>query len=218
MRVNPVQGGANIIDLPPLERWLTPENAADVAAVRLTPPAPRYDLAPVTNSMFAGNEVIAEERMGIGDELVVTGLFRSHYGVQRNEPIVRSGIIAAMPADPLTDPDTGEPYSAYLAELRSLGGLSGSPVFVRLDPQRAYNRVATRKYYLLGLVRGHWDARRGADVEFGPEAGEVNAGIAIVTPIAELTNLLYQDDEVKYRRRTEREWLTENAPILDGEL
>ena len=40
-------------------------------------------------------------------------------------------------AEPLTD-KRRKPYYAYLAELRSIGGLSGSPVFVFID---ARNRI-----------------------------------------------------------------------------
>jgi hypothetical protein len=58
---------------------------------------------------------------------------------------------------------------AYLAEGRSIGGLSGSPVFVRNTVNR---RVPTAKgrpkhisglgsLHLLGLIHGHWEGGSG---------------------------------------------------------
>ena len=72
------------------------------------------------------------ERNGIGpgDELFAIGLFSLRVGTQRNIPIVRSGILAAMPYDSEPFTKDGHPYHAYLAEMRSIGGLSGSPVFI----------------------------------------------------------------------------------------
>jgi hypothetical protein len=57
-------------------------------------------------------------------------------GSTRNIPIVRTGVIAAMPAIDEPFVRKGEEYHAYLAEMRSIGGLSGSPVFVFLDRTR----------------------------------------------------------------------------------
>jgi hypothetical protein len=69
--------------------------------------------------------------IGLGDETFTIGLFRSHYGAQRNIPIVRIGNIAAMPEEPIETPGHGSGFvDAYLVEMRSIAGLSGSPVFV----------------------------------------------------------------------------------------
>jgi hypothetical protein len=56
------------------------------------------------------------------------GLFKSHYGEQRNIPIIRIGNIAALPEEPVQTHYCG-PTDAYLVEVRSIAGLSGSPVF-----------------------------------------------------------------------------------------
>ena len=83
--------------------------------------------------MFADDVQIRSLNVGIGDELITVGLFTQRHGAQKKIPIVRSGIIAAMPDEPFEDQNTGKPYHAYLVEARSIGGLSGSPVFVSLD-------------------------------------------------------------------------------------
>jgi hypothetical protein len=54
----------------------------------------------------------------------------------------------------------------YLVEARSLGGLSGSPVFVRHTVQQRVKSTDDKEIYifmngtgktLLGLMHGHWD-------------------------------------------------------------
>ena len=51
-----------------------------------------------------------------------------------NLPIVRLGAIAAMPGEYIKT-DWGC-LRAYLIEARSIGGLSGSPVFIRVGTTR----------------------------------------------------------------------------------
>lgn len=100
----------------------------DVAVLPMAPPTTEFLYVVTKRESMATADVIAAEAIGIGDELVVVGLFTSHFGRTRNLPIVRAGIIAAMPDEPLEDRDSGEFFDAYLAEVRSVGGLSGSPV------------------------------------------------------------------------------------------
>ena len=71
---------------------------------------------------------------GIGDEAAGIGLYTSHYGEIRNRPVVRIGNIAAMPEEPVR---TDHGYvNAYLVEIRSIGGLSGSPVYLNVPQFR----------------------------------------------------------------------------------
>ena len=77
---------------------------------------------------------------------------------------------------------------AYLST-RSIGGLSGSPVFlnyggVRVDPQTQRFRMLQRpEFALLGLLHGH---KKIQDDEVDPASATdsdlINAGIAIVIP------------------------------------
>ena len=69
--------------------------------------------------------------------------------------------------------------SAFLVEVRSLGGLSGSPVFAVGND----NRIG-----LIGLVHGHFDQRSSdpdgvsEDANAAFQEEQINAGIAIVVP------------------------------------
>jgi hypothetical protein len=68
-------------------------------------------------------------RLGVGEEVFVVGLFQNHAGRKRNIPIVRMGNISAKPTEPVQTEWNNNEIDAYLIESRSLGGLSGSPVF-----------------------------------------------------------------------------------------
>ena len=114
--------------------------------------------------------------IGLGQEVSLAGLFVHHQGSTRNIPIVRSGSIAAMPGEKVST-QIG-PITAYLLEVRSIGGLSRSPVFTE----------SSGNLLLIGLVHGHFDQRTGdldacetdGDSPIQPE--RINAGIAIVVP------------------------------------
>ena len=72
-------------------------------------------------------------RIGIGDQVFMLGLFADHDGSSRNLPVARFGSIAAMP-NPLipvaTGPDDLYKRPAFLNDMRSRQGFSGSPVWV----------------------------------------------------------------------------------------
>ena len=69
--------------------------------------------------------------------------------------------------------------------MRSVGGLSGSPVFIHEAP-RTHNILGVRfsafrpepSFWLLGMIQGHYDYPR---LPHDPE--RVNMGMAVVTPI-----------------------------------
>jgi hypothetical protein len=70
---------------------------------------------------------------------------------------------------------------AYLIESRSLGGISGSPVFVRetlCNPLTGNLRAGAMQ--CLGLVHGHWVTPRGVDQE------PLGIGVSIVVPSAKI--------------------------------
>jgi len=107
--------------------------------------------------------LIEREGIGLGDDVFVVGLFSRRAGQARNIPIIRVGNIVAMPEEPIKTA-TGL-QDAYLIELLSIGGLSGSPVFTYLGGIRRDSPVDREitvtaragAIHLLGLVHGHWD-------------------------------------------------------------
>jgi hypothetical protein len=91
--------------------------------------------------------------------------------------------------------------SAYLIEARSIGGHSGSPVFVNMLAPRAYRASSARPlpmpgelrdYYLLGLIRGHLRAKDTG--EYGVADRDENSGIATVIPAQDIWDILGQPE------------------------
>jgi len=91
---------------------------------------------------------------GVGSEVFVTGLYYFRTGRKRIQPIIRSGIISMMADEKMSSGTYGD-MDAYLVEVVSLGGLSGSPVFVRKSGYRS--GPMSFKFFLLGSIHAHWD-------------------------------------------------------------
>jgi hypothetical protein len=128
LRINSHQNTAVYFSLQG-RRWHFPNDPEVDAAVLLCPGFQNFHYQAIPYENCATDEDLRSLGIGIGDELFVVGLFANQQGSQKNIAIMRDGIIAAMPDEPLYSRQTGLPYSAYLAETRSTGGLSGCPVF-----------------------------------------------------------------------------------------
>jgi len=170
-----------------------------------------YDARDVSVQMFATKEVIAEEKIGLGDELVNVGLFRPFSGSSGLlEPIVRTGNVAMMPKSRIPSDMFGS-LEGYLAEGRSIGGLSGSPVFVRstvnMDVQNYLGEPAKMSglgpMRLLGLIHGHWDAPGDFEKEVQKP---VNMGVSIIVPADKILEVLYSPELCAVRDEAFKRW------------
>jgi hypothetical protein len=96
-------------------------------------------------------------RPDLGDEVSTIGLYTSHYGQTRNIPTVRIGHIAMLPDEPVMS--TRGFVKAYLVEIKSLIGLSGSPVFINVPPTRVQDgRIEMqegRSALCIGMMLGY---------------------------------------------------------------
>ena len=176
-----------------------------------------YDGIPIASigvKTFMSAGTRSDWQIGVGDHLTVIGLYTPRPGKSRLLPIVRTGSIAAMPEEALVDRRTAQLYHAYLAELRSFGGLSGSPVWVDLGPDRHVDGQVAKagRHYLLGLIRSHWyyvgdDTTPPTERDAAEDLRrrEVHMGITAVTPVAEIRRLLLSPDDLKRRLRAEKE-------------
>lgn len=217
-RINTVAGSHELVKLG--RSWVySDDEGVDVAVMPWVQDVKKYTLGSVDirSSAFDGNTKASA--IGIGNELLVIGLFTLHYGTKRNIPIVRHGMLASMPEEPLKDENTGDPFRAYLAEIQSIGGLSGSPVFVFVPTIQLLahhanrdERDAMRKrwpagfLYLLGLVRGHFDAPQGDWIDGSASREKVHYGVAMVTPMDEVLSIMTHDEDlVKSRKERVRE-------------
>jgi hypothetical protein len=189
--------------------WLYhPEDpTVDVAVLKWKPPD-IVDYSSLDVSMAATDKVIKKEEIGVGEEVFLTGLFINHYGKKRNIPIVRIGNIAAMPEERVQTRDFGA-IEAYLVEARSIGGLSGSPVFAHLVGTRHLGKTSkleAGKVYVLGLIHGHWDLPVVGTNELAKDISnieQINMGIAIVVPVSKILEVLNRKELVEKRRADE---------------
>jgi hypothetical protein len=224
VRLNKLAGGWEAVRLE--GSWYYPESDADDIAVMSFPliSLATFDIWPMELSVFcATDEVIRNEGIGVGDELIAIGLFTRRDGKHKNRPIVRSGIIAATPDETLLDVGSGLEYHAYLIEIRSIGGLSGSPVFAVLGPGRFHENtveINSRKFILIGVIRGHWNKKVEEFADFGEgEQDELNTGIAIMTPIQKVIDVIMNtEDLVKERQKLAKEHAKSQAPKEDSAL
>lgn len=164
-----------------------------------------YDIDWIPEDIFATDKRISDFVIGLGDEIIIIGLFTRFFGSTQLTPLVRTGNIAMMPKDRLPIKDFGE-MEAYLAEGRSIGGLSGSPVFVRntvnMPTQTAEGARANISglgaIHLLGLMHGHWDLPFSFSASEQAEA--VNMGVSIVVPAKKILETLYHPELVAMRQ------------------
>lgn len=157
------------------ERWfIDPQESSDVAIADWRPSdehALSYYGILTDNFIEGPPESGGAFAIGPGLETATIGLFSYHSGVARHTPIVRTGNVAATPVDPIK---TRRGLTrGYLIESWSVGGLSGSPVFVG---ENVY--AGMKKQPLVGLIHGHYDWK--SEISDG-EATAIQTGIAVVT-------------------------------------
>jgi hypothetical protein len=129
VRINRLGGGAEIVELAG-DRWEHHDDA-DVAAALLEVDQGQLRLADIPIEIFLTENDLSEQTFIEGDDCMFIG---RHYGLdgkQRNTPAVRMGSVAIMRPDPVNrERDYGRHEESIALEARSLGGFSGSPVFL----------------------------------------------------------------------------------------
>ena len=148
-------------------------------------------------------KVIQEHEIEVGEEVFVVGLFKHHHGTSKNIPIVRVGNISALPEEKIQTKEYL--MDAYLIEARSIGGLSGSPVFVNLGTIRIIKEKIVHRtkelHFIMGLITGHYDSKtKEIDSADNKENERVNTGIAIVTPVDKLIELFNSDKIIEFEK------------------
>jgi hypothetical protein len=167
-------------------------------------------------------EQLSEHEIGPGDEVVAIGRFINHEGKQRNNPTVRFGFISQNPHESIEY--DGQCQESFLCEVKSIGGYSGSPVYLAPDP--ANTRIGKRKPLgstrLLGIDWAHITNWESAIDDRGYELPHIrfpiNTGMMAVVPAWKLRGLLMAPNLKAERQEDEdRELRRRNAPkvLLD---
>lgn len=199
----------------------TEANSVDVAVLPFgSANFSEYDITWIPEQIFASEKRISEWGIGLGDEIIIIGLFTKFFGASHLIPLVRTGNIAMMPKDRVPVRDFG-PMEAYLAEGRSIGGLSGSPVFVRstfnIPGKTQRGEIAQvaglGPFHFLGLMHGHWDLPTSFSEAQQTEA--VNMGVSIIVPAHKILEVLYHPELVTMRKEHLARENQSNLPTAD---
>jgi hypothetical protein len=195
-----------------------PDETVDVAILPMASLRLReYDYQDIPINLFLTSARSEEYEIGCGDDVFTIGLFAPFTGSLRFTPILRTGIIAMMPEGRIHHPKFGS-MEAYLTESRSLGGLSGSPVFVRdTVTVQGVNKEgqprpfsAPAGFHLLGLLSGHWDAPAA---EMNDRS--LNMGISLVVPATKILEALFSPELTALRKEAFQRGLISEASNLD---
>ena len=219
-------GGKVILRAEDVRWWYHPsDKSADVAVMPFAPSMyADCDIQWISEDHFATPDKITKYNIGVGDELTIVGLFTRFSGSTKHFPIVRIGNVAMIPSEKIPVKGFGD-MEVYLAEGRSIGGLSGSPVFVRnttsMPPIKTEDGELRHfsgfgEMHLLGLMHGHWDLPVGFKTYEQQEA--VNMGISIVVPARTILETLYHPDLVAVRNGLDEAARTKDSPTADSTM
>lgn len=212
IKINTKEGTVKELYLPKEARFFEhPNNSSSPVDVAVIPfPVPNdTDIRHIPITMCLRNEEIEEGKIKIGNDVFIVGLFAPHHGKSKNIPIVRFGNIALMSNEKVSVKWKNAEIDAFLIEARSIGGISGSPVFLRtplhrIDPEDGKLKMQPLiNIRLTGLVHGHWSINESKIDEITEEKN-VNMGIAIVIPAFKIFETIMQDELEKIRSELDK--------------
>lgn len=219
IRLNTVSGGTYVEELP-ANRWVKHPDGDDLA-VCVVKIDSTHKYKSIGQDYLLTREKTEALNIGPGDAAFVIGRFINADGRQKNLPTARSGIIAQSPWEKVRQRrQTASGFfdqESFLVEAKSVGGFSGSPVFVHLDVNhgrvdRPGLRVGVEdSIWLLGVDWGHivdWTPVCDAAGVANPYGQQVrtNTGMMGVVPSWKLKDI-FDCDEL----RTHRELVEEAA-------
>lgn len=228
-RINLTNGKST--DIPsPLDAWYFHPTEKNIDAAVLTLfdlSGSTFDYLNVPESWAVTDTKRRDLKIEEGEDIFITGLFRFHYGDNKNYPIVRVGTIALFPEEKVYVGNEFGKVDAYLIETRSIKGLSGSPVFVNLGQNESINNeirpraVGVQINHWLGLVHGHWSDVAdefdfvSEDNDKGDFVEKMNVGISVVVPAIKILEIVNRVEIKKMREDIELKELKENSTTLD---
>ncbi len=198
LQLNTKQGTVVSLEIEFDDWHFSPASETDVAVARIEWSDDWKHRALGSGFLLVESELEAmHQQFGIGEEICITGLFSSVPGNGSIQPIGRFGHIVGLNSKVKTKLSP-KLMDAHLAEVHSIGGLSGSPVFVKIQyDDRDYNkehpRVISEPYWLVaGLVHGHFDVDEDdlLTTTKSSTRNHVNTGIAVVIPSRNIRNAL----------------------------
>jgi hypothetical protein len=136
---------------------------------------------------FIPSDMITAQQVREGQDVFFSGLFLSHVGQKKNQPIIRFGKVALISDEKIEWREHNQTkwLDLYLLECQSFAGNSGSPVFFQAQPGGPI--------FLAGVMKGSFMQANQIN-NLNNEPGLIsfqNIGIAAVTPASKLHDLLF---------------------------
>jgi hypothetical protein len=190
VRVNDCTGGTYEVQYEPHEWFRLPGlSTSDVAVARLPAAGSQYDQLVIPTNRFLLGANWSTVDVHLGQEVCIPSLSVNKPGPQRNLPVIRIGTVAAMDSEPIELKPAGRAV-VHLIEVRSTGGVSGSPMLV-CRVSDAVGHYSLDDWYLLGLLR----SRATYEGASGPNSWRtetVNAGLSLAVPADQILTVLQQ--------------------------
>jgi hypothetical protein len=230
VRINADEGGYQMIRTSH-DSWRV-EEKDDLAIMPLEVQSKGLNVGVIPLEAFLTKEMIEQHKFGPGNEVFVTGRFVHHEGKTRNTPTVRFGNISMMPEEPFKRPSPEDDLEeAFLVEFRSVGGYSGSPVFLcevpfHLRARGTHLQIWSFGPHLLGVDIGHVHEHKRVlrkTSKGKPEEDpiekyyEANTAMSIVVPAWKLLDFLNREDIVLLRRSEEGKIIAEHPTQTEQE-
>lgn len=219
VRLNTKDGFTAVYDL--LEpSWVMHDGGQDLAAhiIKVDPERQKFRGLGVRSILT--KERSEELDVGPGTDVFMVGRFIHQDGNQSNVPTVRFGTIAQMPSI-VTDSATGRGNESYIVECRSIGGFSGSPIYLHAEPGHLNNKTQSRETrgysgYLVAVDWAHSGQTEFVYNALGEETQmyvESSTGLAMAIPSWRLLELLNDPNLLAQIDRIERGEIPPPIPI-----
>ena len=233
IRINTQDGKTETVDAP-LADWVKHPKGDDVA-VFLLKPNDNWQYSYVLDEMllredYVRTDIFEEQRtmetvkideedggterswkevnkIGIGTDTIMVGRFIKHGGTLKNYPVVRRGHIAMLPFEPVKQSGCEHEQEGFLVETYSVGGFSGSPVFVQtnVNHHKAANDGNSNStahhegVFLLGIDWGHFDFDGEVVASDSQNTLKIPSGMMCVLPSWQLAELINTDAVINGR-------------------
>ncbi len=212
------EGKAEIITFPTFvfngARWLQHNNqAVDLAVVPLAIFDRIKDLetsgkviSEPNDEFLATAEWIKKYKVGPGDDVFTLGLVPYLYSKDKiNLVLSRFGKVSLLPQKEIDLP--GGKQKAYFIDSQAFGGNSGGPVFVLIKRNESGAMISGWRFALLGVVtqfvpsplRMQQVTLQDTAQRKGIQLIE-NTGITKVVPVDYLSDILFSDEQKKFRK------------------
>ncbi|MBK7935079.1 MAG: trypsin-like peptidase domain-containing protein [Acidobacteria bacterium] len=225
IRVNRTDGGDPDIISPSKLDWIPHKDGADVFWAYVDEPE-KYCFEGINVSHFLRKDdlkpthTIEPSAVNVGGDVYMVGRFSGSPGKLTNRPVVRSGIVSQFPdpLEPISYSSTIDPQEAFLVEMHSIEGFSGSPVFHTQVGLTSFLSVSTvlERFYNIPVPELEFDPSDNPIRLIGIDAGgcrpwqatqvrdngvpypcqyevQSHSGFAIVIPCWKIEELLLQD-------------------------